>query len=272
MNKSLHIAVTSTEISLLDAAQKLAKNIFLPYIEYPKQEDFDFILSLTPTGLCLKNLGKKSLGVLRIDFLQGKLAYRLHHLQNQKQLLAKAVGLKVNFKPTVLDATAGLGSDGFILAQLGCAVTLLERSPVIFALLHDGLYRALNHPKHSLLSIKLIQINSLIYLKKVRASKEAPEIIYLDPMYPHSAKSALAKKEMRFIRQLVGDDTDATNLLALALVCAKQRVVVKRPRLAPYLAGLKPHHSIFGKQHRLDVYFTHLFQEANFKPLPISFE
>jgi 16S rRNA (guanine1516-N2)-methyltransferase len=269
MSKPLYIAVTSTEISLLDAAQKLAKSLFLPYIEHPKQKDFDFILALTPAGLCLEDLGEKSLGILKIDFFQGKLAYRLHHLHNQKQLLAKAVGLKVNFKPTILDATAGLGSDGFILAQLGCPVTLLERSPVIFALLHDGLYRALNHPKYSLLSIKLIQTNSLIYLKKISAGKETPEIIYLDPMYPHSAKTALAKKEMRFLRQLAGDDMDAANLLALALVYAKQRVVVKRPRLAPYLAELKPHHSIFGKQHRLDVYFTHLSQGANFKPLSI---
>ncbi|MGB8285751.1 MAG: class I SAM-dependent methyltransferase [Candidatus Aquirickettsiella gammari] len=268
MSKPLHIAVTSTEITLLDSAQKLAKSLFLPYIEYSKQEKFDFILALTLTGLYLKDLGKKSLGMLRIDFLQGKLAYRLHHLHNQKQLLAKAVGLKVNFKPTVLDATAGLGSDGFILAQLGCSVTLLERSPVIFALLRDGLNRAIKHPKYSLLSIKLIQTNSLIYLKKISARKETPDIIYLDPMYPHSAKSALAKKEMRFLRQLVGDDIDAVNLLALALVCAKQRVVVKRPRLAPYLAKLKPQHSIFGKQHRLDVYFTHLFQGLNFRPLP----
>ncbi len=267
MNKPLRIAVTSTEISLLDSAQKLAKNLFLPYIEPPQQKNFDFILALTPAGLCLKDLGKKSLGVLKIDFFQGKLAYRLHHLHNQKQLLAKAVGLKASFKPTVLDATAGLGNDAFILAQLGCSVTLLERSPVIFALLHDGLYRALNHPKYSFLSIKLIQTNALFYLKKISAGKEAPEIIYLDPMYPHSAKSALAKKEMRFLRQLVGDDMDAAHLLALSLVCAKQRVVVKRPRLAPYLAELKPGHSIFGKQHRLDVYFTHLFQGQNFKPL-----
>ena len=87
-------------------------------------------------------------------------------------------------------------------------------------------------------------------------------------MYPHSTKSALAKKEMRFLRQLVGDDIDAANLLALALVCAKQRVVVKRPRLAPYLAKFKPQHSIFGKQHRLDVYFTNLFQGLNFRRLP----
>lgn len=266
MSKPLHIAVTSTEISLLDAAQKLAKSLFLPYIERPQKKDFDFILALTPTGLCLEDLGQKSLGILKIDFFQGKLAYRLHHLQNQKQLLAKAVGLKINFKPSVLDATAGLGSDGFILAQLGCSVTLLERSPVIFALLHDGLNRALSHPHYSRLSIKLLQKNSLIYLKKVGLSKEAPEIIYLDPMYPHSSKSALAKKEMRFLRQLVGDDTDASNLLALALVGAKQRVVVKRPRLAPYLAEIKPHHSILGKQHRLDVYSTPLFQGPNFKP------
>lgn len=257
MNISLSIAVTNHEISLLPAAQDLAKKNSLPYIDYLESKNFDYVLALNTTGLYLEDV-KNKLGSLKIDFLYGKLAYRLRHLQNQKQLLAKALGLKPNLKPVVLDATAGFGCDSVVLAQLGCAVTLLERSPIIFLLLEDALKRALNHPKFLPLSIKLIKTDALIFLKQISADRQSsPEIIYLDPMYPHSSKSALVKKEMRFLRQLVGDDNDAPNLLKLAIKCAKQRVVVKRHRLSPYLAEIKPHHSIFGKQLRLDVYLTH---------------
>lgn len=257
MNNLFSVAVTSNEIPLLATAKELAKKNLLPFIDYLKKENFDYVLTLRSSGLFLEDV-KKKLGSFKIDFLNGKLAYRLQHLKNQKQLLARAIGLKTNFKPTVLDATAGLGSDSFILSQLGCSTLLLERSPVIFLLLRDGLERALNHPNFLSLSIKIINIDSLIYFKEIILGiQNLPEIIYLDPMYPHSNKSALVKKEMRFLRQLVGDDNDAPKLLKLALTCAKQRVIVKRPRISNHLAELKPHYSLFGKQHRLDVYLTH---------------
>jgi 16S rRNA (guanine1516-N2)-methyltransferase len=263
INSPLSIAVTSSEISLLSAAQDLAKKNSLPHIDYLESKNFDYVLVLHSTGLYLEDI-KKKLGSLKIDFLEGKLAYRLRHIQNQKQLLARAIGLKPNFKPVVLDATAGFGCDSFVLAQLGCSVTLLERSSIIFLLLEDALKRALNHPNFLSLSIKLIKIDALIYLKGISTNRQSsPEIVYLDPMYPHSTQSALVKKEMRILRQLVGDDNDASNLLKLAIKCAKQRVVVKRPRLSPYLAEIKPHHSIFGKQHRLDVYLTHFLTAKN---------
>lgn len=258
MNTFLSIAVTSREISLLSTAQELAKKNALPYIDYLERESCDYVLALSSTGLYLEDV-KKELGSLKIDFLQGKLAHRLRYLHNQKQLLARAIGLKPNFKPSVLDATAGFGCDSFILAQLGCSVTLLERSSIIFLLLEDALKRSLNNPKFLNLSVKLIKIEALVYLNQISACKQSsPDIIYLDPMYPYSNKSALVKKEMRLLRHLVGGDNDASNLLKLAIICAKRRVVVKRPRLSAYLAEIKPHHSILGKQHRLDVYLTHL--------------
>lgn len=203
----------------------------------------------------MNRLPKKEWGNLKIDFLEGKIAYRLRHISDQKQLLAKAIGRKTHPKTTVLDLTAGLGHDGFVLAQLGFSVTLLERSPIIAALLDDGLRRALNHEKYSHINVQLIHTDATIFLKQILQTKQFPDIIYLDPMYPHSRKSALAKKEMRLLRQIVGDDTDADSLLPLAIACA-QRVVVKRPRLAAFLAQLNPHHSIFGKQHRFDIYLT----------------
>jgi 16S rRNA (guanine1516-N2)-methyltransferase len=83
---------------------------------------------------------------------------------------------------------------------------------------------------------------------------ERPEVIYLDPMYPHRTKSSLVKKEMRILRVLAGDDQDAAGLLVAALACARKRVVVKRPRLAPRIEGQTPSTEITSKNSRYDVY------------------
>src|SRR5690606_5506882 len=83
---------------------------------------------------------------------------------------------------------------------------------------------------------------------------EAPQVIYLDPMFPHRDKSALVKKEMRLLRPLVGDDLDAPELLEAALALASVRVVVKRARKAPAIAGAKPGYSLDGKSSRYDIY------------------
>ena len=83
---------------------------------------------------------------------------------------------------------------------------------------------------------------------------EPPQVIYLDPMFPHRDKTALVKKEMRLFRPLVGADQDAPALLAAALALASHRVVVKRPRKAPCIEGPKPSYALEGKSSRYDIY------------------
>ncbi len=83
---------------------------------------------------------------------------------------------------------------------------------------------------------------------------EAPQVIYLDPMFPHRDKAALVKKEMRLFRPLAGDDDDAPALLEAALALATHRVVVKRPRKAPTIAGVQPGYALEGKSSRFDIY------------------
>src|SRR5690606_23122611 len=81
-------------------------------------------------------------GPVFADFVEGALAYRRLHGGGRGQPVARAVGLKPGIYPKVLDATAGLGRDAFVLAALGCEVVMLERSPIIAALLDDALARA----------------------------------------------------------------------------------------------------------------------------------
>ena len=47
--------------------------------------------------------------------------------------------MKFNKNRNIIDATAGLGYDSFILASLGAKVTLIERSQKMHELLQNGI-------------------------------------------------------------------------------------------------------------------------------------
>ena len=134
---------------------------------------------------------------------------------------------------------------------------MVERSPVIAALLADGVQRALAHPETTDAAARLS-----LYVGEARAAlsnlsePERPDTVYLDPMYPETGKKAAKRKEMRLFRRLVGDDLDAGDLLATARQVATRRVVVKRPAKAPALADQKPDAVIPGKTTRFDLYLV----------------
>ena len=169
------------------------------------------------------------------------------------EFIVRAVGAKPHHALSVVDATAGFGEDGFLLACAGCSVTLLERSSIMFALLQDALDRARRYAELTeiIQRIQLICVDARDWLVSTEIK---PDVIYLDPMFPERKKSALVKKDMRLLSQLVGTDDDAHLLLPLALRQASQRVVVKRPHDAPHLADLLPQGTIAGKRCRYEIY------------------
>ncbi len=148
----------------------------------------------------------------------------------------------------VLDATAGLGRDAFVLASLGCRVQMVERHPVVAALLEDGLQRAKQDDEIGAWvseRISLLHASSHDALQQLASDPNftSPDVVYLDPMYPHpenKKKPPWSKKEMRVFQSLVGADNDADALLEPALQLAQKRVVVKRPDYAPWLGNRKP--------------------------------
>lgn len=193
-----------------------------------------------------------------LDILKGSFAYRMKQSRSGKELLAKAVGIKGPYKPTIIDATAGLGRDSLILAYLGCQVLMIERSKKIFERLEKTLEQlSQDLDLHQKMQLQLIHSDAIDYLSQLKPT-DYPDVIYLDPMFPERRKSALVKKEMRLLRDIVGEDPDAPALLAIALKRAKKRVVVKRPRLAPVLGDQEPSFVIKGKSQRLDVYLCNL--------------
>lgn len=211
-------------------------------------------LVLTPENLQLRKMDEPKLGGIFVDFVSGAMAHRRKFGGGRGEAVAKAVGIKKDYLPDVIDATAGLGRDAFVLAALGCHVRMLERHPVVAALLDDGLQRGYQDVE---IGEWLKQRMSLIHASSITALADIaapPDVIYLDPMYPHRQKSALVKKEMRVFQSLVGADDDADALLAPALALAKRRVVVKRPDYAEPLAGQKAPSAVTTKSHRFDIY------------------
>lgn len=215
-------------------------------------------LVLTSERLELRKLDEPKLGAIAVNFVDGTMAHRRKFGGGRGEAVAKAVGIKGDHLPTVIDATAGLGRDAFVLAAIGCKVTLVERHPVVCALLEDGLVRAYQDAEIGEFMQQRMQLLPVRSISELDPATDFADVVYLDPMYPHKQKSALVKKEMRVFQHLVGADLDSDDFFAPAKQLARKRVVVKRPDYAPFLAAQKPDFSQETKNHRFDVYLSHL--------------
>jgi len=218
-------------------------------------------------------------GPVFIDFLGGKKAHRRQFGGGKGQPLVRAMGHLENSLPKVLDATAGMGGDSYVLASLGFNVTMVERSFIVSALLDDALCRAksqldttqsddvkadlgsnlindqVNELQQSINNLSLVNADSACYLLE---NKPKIDVVYMDPMYPEKKKKAAAKKEMQALQNLVGPDLDSTALLDAALQTAQFRVVVKRPKGAEpvqsQLNNIQPSTQISSPNTRYDIY------------------
>ena len=214
----------------------------------------NYCLQVRDEQLQLLDQNEPDIAPVCIDFLSGKTAYRRKYGHAGGEAISKAVGIKKGNRPNIVDTTAGLGCDAFVLATMGCRVHMIERSDVIAKLLEDGLRRAEQDEKIGTLIKENLSITWGDSRQELLHVPFIPEVIYLDPMFPHKEKSALVKKEMRMLHDIVGQDDDADELLNVALTIATQRVVVKRPAYADFLGEITPHTSIKTKKHRFDIY------------------
>lgn len=178
--------------------------------------------------------------------------------QDTRQPLIRAIGLgrRNPIPPTVIDATAGLGEDAWLLAAFGCRVIAIERHPILAALFTDALARAAVKVPKVAERITVLHANAIDVLHHL-SEPEKPEVVYLDPMFPDAdQRKSAERKPMRLLRRLVGGDEDADALLAAAVGAATRRVVVKRPLKAPPLAAhqYSPTTTHKGNSVRYDVY------------------
>ena len=212
-------------------------------------------LTRMPEGLTLTDDTME----LRADF--ARMLPRLKQGRLQQELLVKAARAKGVEHPWAIDATAGFGEDSLLLAAAGFAVDLYEQDCVIAALLQDALERAVDDPAlaDAVTRMRLhAGEDSIAGLRQTVASIEhgelaAPDVVYLDPMFPERTKSAAVKKKFQLLHHLEQPCADEETLVQAALAAHPRKVVIKRPVKGPLLAGMKPSYQLAGKAVRYDV-------------------
>lgn len=257
------LAVLCNDPQRFAQAEQLAAFLRLALLSDQTPEtiaDYGFVVTFSAGGIALRQTGRKAPGPIFVEFTEGAVDHRRKFGGGNGQMIAKAVGVKAGVYPRVLDATAGMGKDSFVLATLGCHLTMIERSPIVHLLLQDGLQRAQAFAReqdvellHVINRMQLLAQDSRTYLESLTAA-QFPDVIYLDPMFPERQKTADVKKEMAAFHSVVGKDEDADALLPLALAHVNYRVVVKRPRKAPFLNNQTPSYQLEGKSSRYDIY------------------
>ncbi len=219
---------------------RISSKYQIPIISERQQSSYRYLLKFEDDMLMLTEAGGSKYRPIFVS------CTNLRQL-SRRTLLGRAIGRKAM---SVVDATAGLGKDSLLLARMGYTVFAAERQPIVAALLEDGLTRAA--AKSARLSIHCFFADARDLLNRLDA---APDVIYLDPMYPAGRKSTVkAARPIRVLRELAGDDVDADCLLAASLRNASRRVVVKRPHFVEPICGDRLTGSLSGKLVRYDFY------------------
>lgn len=200
-------------------------------------------LHLSAEGLCLLNKDGQS---VRLDWNDKKWKQRSKGGFGADPLI-KACMARPGI--SILDLTAGFGKDALLMAHAGAMVTMLERLPMMAAMLDQGLKGLKDEKVCSRLSLHWIEAKE--YLNQMM---ETPDVIFFDPMHPEREKSALVKKNLQILQQIAPPNIDVVELIEYARTKCQQRLVVKWPAKQPSL--IKPQFSLVGKTIRYDVYLA----------------
>lgn len=169
-----------------------------------------------------------------------------------QELLLKAVRIKgMSSQLQVVDATAGLGEDSLVMAAAGFDVVLFERDCVIAALLEDALRRAAHDDVLGPATARM-HLRCEDSIEGLQSLDHAPDVVFLDPMFPAKQKQAKTNKKLQLFQKLESPCSDEESLMEAALAAHPRKMVVKRPLKGPALAGRRPSHAIEGKTIRYD--------------------
>lgn len=245
-------------------AEETAQRIRDTFCEYipeggAEQEAPGLLLKVDREGVALHSDGQ----VLKGDFT--RMLPRLKAGKLNGELLVRAARIKGSTGPlTAIDATAGLGEDSLLLAAAGFQVKLYERNPVVYELLHDAVRRAAEVPELAEIVARM-QVIPGDSVQGMEQTETPPDVILLDPMFPARQKSALVKKKLQTIQKLELPCLDEEALIFAAMGAKPKKLIIKRPPKGPWLAGIKPDHSIEGKAVRYDCFVSPYDRMAKFK-------
>ena len=245
----MELAIYTENRSLTDRCNRIAEKTGARIITDPAEiNDDTLVLSVEPDGVKLIFRNMEVMG----DF--SGMYTRIRKANLNSELLVKAAKIqgKSSAELTVIDATAGLGEDSFLLAAAEYNMILFEKDPVIFLLLEDALKRAADDPAISGIAgrMKCVEADSITEMGSI---PERPDIVYLDPMFPERQKSGLVKKKFQLLHFLERPCEDEKELIEAAFEAHPVKIIVKRPLKAAAIAGVKPTYSLTGKSIRYDV-------------------
>lgn len=268
MSARQHIALMRQADTLSAPESSLVASLAISHIPAQGLQScgFRFILRYEEQGLTLYSTQADAPGGLRVDFASRELQRRTKE-SLKAQNLGKALGLKSLRYPVILDATAGLGTDSFLFSAAGCRVEMLERNPLVHALLADGLQRAASVDETLKSITERMCLRQEDFLRAELAT-DTFDVVYLDPMFPARKKSAKSGKGMFLLQQLIAVNDDEVTMLQRAMQLARKRVVVKRAKLSPLIGERKPDISFAGSSNRFDVYLCSGIQAGNWTVKP----
>ena len=245
-----HCVVVAANTRSDPMAAALADQLMLVRANQFPRSEAELALVVDEPEAWLQQGGKPRPGAVKIDFANATLAHRRKSGHNEP--IGKAVGVRAEKLPTVFDATAGLGQDAYVLADLGCPVTLNERSPTLHYLLNAAVEAGRISSVDQVRSA--CERMTVLLGESTTRDVAGHDVIYLDPMFTGKRSSAAAKKELAALQILHGDVAiDEASLMEWALAQPVERIVIKRPAKVPHLAKRKPTFSIEGKAIRFDV-------------------
>ena len=233
-------------------AKSVAETLNLEFVAVADDLDSGVAVVSDTDRSWLQRLQNPRLGPVYIDFSSADMLYRRKSGHNEP--LGRAIGVKGDKRPRVFDATAGLGRDAFVLADLGCSVALSEQSLPLCYLLEQACELALMSANEKV--VKAVSRMDVLFGDSRQQAVEGFDVIYIDPMFPERGKTAAVKKDLATIQALHADSStvkDPEDLFLWAMAQPVERVVIKRPVKAPALGTVKPSHSITGKTVRFDV-------------------
>ncbi|WP_157073928.1 class I SAM-dependent methyltransferase [Moraxella oblonga] len=229
-------------IETLDCSNKSLKKVSAfndnaPLLFFDKQS---FILAMVIDNELIKtNLNWQSL------------QKRIVSSGKNNELLLKAC--KLSQTMSVIDGTAGFGIDGLILASTGARVTLIEQNPIIFLMLYFEKLKMSQHKNWQKLMdrINIVFGNS----NDIINNSIKHDLIYLDPMFPNGSYKGAVNKNMQVLHSMVSPPNSDDELKLFNTAIAKcDKLVIKRPIIAPNFADKSPNQSFNNEVIRFDVY------------------
>lgn len=192
--------------------------------------------------------------LIKISANWQSLTKRIVTAGRKSELLLQAC--KLTSEMTAIDCTAGFGHDGLILASTGASVAMIEQNPVMFLLLQYEYQHMQQNPNwQKLLSRIGLHFGSAI---EVLPTLSKAAVVYLDPMFPSDSYSAKVNKNMQVLHALANPPTVDEERLLLKTASHRLnpngKVVVKRPKAAPFLAQFEPNDSVSNDVLRFDIY------------------